>query len=289
MTRAGLALMAGLALAPAAHAQLPSLGSGDNGKPIGIEAEHGVEWQQNNHVYIARGNATATRGDDKVTADTLMAFYRPDPTHPPAETKAGNDPTSGGSTQIYRLEAHGHVVFTNPTEIMTGDDGVYDIDSATLVLTGQGLKIVTPRDTITARDSLEWYDQKQLGVARGKALAVRADRRVRGDVLTALVEKQANGQSHISRIDASGNVLVSSPGQVARGDTGVYNLDTGIATLAGHVRLTRGENELRGRYAVVDLNTNVSRLLSAPPGAQVADGDAKVEGLIVPRPKQEGK
>ena len=290
MTRAGLALVAGLALAPAAHAQMPLLGgAGDNAKPIGIEAQNGIEWQQNNHLYIARGHATATRGDNKVTADTLTAFYRPDPAHPPAVTKAGNDPTAGGSTQIYRLEAHGHVIFTNPNEIMTGDDGVYDIDSATLVVTGKGLKIVTPRDTITARDSLEWYDQKQIGVARGNAVAVRADRRVRGDVLTAQVEKQANGQSHISRIDASGNVLVSSPGEVARSDVGVYNLDTGIATLTGHVRLTRGDNVLRGRYAVVDLNTNVSRLLSAPPGSQVAGSDTKVEGLIVPRPKQEGK
>ena len=171
---------------------------------------------------------------------------------------------------------------------MTGDHGIYDVDSAVLVMTGKGLKIVTQRDTITARDSIEWYDQKQLGVARGNAVALRADRRVRGDVLTAQVEKQANGQSRVSRIDANGNVLVSSPGQIARGDAGVYNLDTGIATLTGHVRLTRGENELRGRYAVVDLNTNVSRLLSAPPGPQVAGRDGRVEGLIVPRPKQRG-
>ena len=138
---------------------------------------------------------------------------------------------------------------------------------------------MTPRDTITARDSLEWYDQKQIGVARGNAVAVHGDRRVRGDVLTAQVTKQANGPSRISRIDANGNVIVSSPGQIARGDAGVYNLDTGIATLTGHVRLTRGDNELRGRYAVVDLNTNVSRLLAAPPGAKVAGDERGSKGL----------
>ena len=157
---------------------------------------------------------------------------------------------------------------------MTGDNAVYDVDSATLVVTGTGLKIVTPRDTITARDSLEWYDQKQLGVARGDAVAIQGDRRVRADVLTALVSKEGDGQSRIRRIDASGNVLVSSPGQIARGDAGVYDLDTGIVTLTGHVRLTRGQSELRGRYAVVDLNTNVSRLLSAPPGTKVAGDDS---------------
>jgi len=290
--RARFALIAMLAVPAQAHAQGPALGGigADNTKPVGIEAENGIEWQQNNHVYIARGHATATRGEDKVTADTLSAYYRaPDEPHPPAGKTAAGDPLSRGSTQIYRLEAQGHVIFRNPAETMTGDHAVYDVDSAMLVMTGKGLKIVTQRDTITARDSIEWYDQKQLGVARGNAVVLRADRRVRGDVLTARVEKQANGQSRVSRIDASGNVLVSSPGQIARADAGVYNLDTGIATLTGHVRLTRGENELRGRYAVVDLNTNVSRLLSAPPGAQVAGGNGRVEGLIVPRRRQEGQ
>ena len=42
------------------------LGAQDNGKPIDIEADDGIEWQQNNRVYIARGNATATRGQSQI-------------------------------------------------------------------------------------------------------------------------------------------------------------------------------------------------------------------------------
>jgi hypothetical protein len=39
---------------------------------------------------------------------------------------------------------------------------------------------------------------------------------------------------------------------------------------------------------VVDLNSNVSRLLSAPPGDQVSEGPRpQVHGLLVPRPKPE--
>ena len=276
------AALAGAAAA-AALAQVPGLIDRNNGKPISIEAENGIEWQQNNHVYIARGHATATRGDDTVTADTLSAFYRLVAGAPAAApAKGGAALTSAGSTEIYRLYADGHVVFKAPGDIMFGDHAVYDVDKSALVVTGKGLKIVTPSDVITARDSLEWYDAKELGVARGDAVAMRGDRIVRGDVLTARMTKQANGASHISRIDAHGNVMVSTPGQIARGDAGVYNLDTGIVTLTGRVRLTRGENELKGRYAVVDLNTNVSRLLAAPPNARLAAG-GRVEGLIVPR------
>ncbi len=292
MRRAALAAMIFALAVPAARAQLPFLSSQDGGKPIAIEAENGIEWQQNNHVYIARGHAKATRGDGSVTADTLYAFYRPAGAQPqpkPVSSSEKGDPFSGGSTEIYRLEAVGNVRFTTPTQTLTGEHGVYDVDDALLVVTGDNLKLETPRQTITARDSFEWYDAKQLAVARGDAVATREDRSVRADVLTAIVEKGPNGASRISRINANGNVIVSSPGQIARADAGVYNLDTGMATLSGRVRLTRGDNELRGRYAVVDLNRNVSRLLSAPPGDEVAsDRPGRVEGLLVPRRKPDG-
>jgi lipopolysaccharide export system protein LptA len=74
---------------------------------------------------------------------------------------------------------------------------------------------------------------------------------------------------------------VTTINEIARGATGVYNVDTGIATLAGGVTITRGDNELRGQYGVVDLNNNVSRLLSAPPGD--LSQRAPVQGLIIPR------
>lgn len=291
-----LALAAGLLGTPAAAwAQNFGLGlnAQDNGKPITIEAEKGIEWQQNNHVYIARGHAKATRGQATVFADTLMAYYRPvggangtsGPAAPKTDTKP-SDPIGGNSTEIYRLEADGNVRIATETQTVYCDHAIYDVDQTLLVATGKHLRLETPRDTLTARDSLEWYDSKQLAVARGDAVAVREGKRLRGDVLTADVTKGPNDSSHISRVDAQGNVLVSSQDQIARGDTGVYNVDTGIATLAGHVTLTRADNELRGQYGVVDLNNNVSRLLNAPPGAQLTQGPpARVQGLLVPRPK----
>lgn len=278
----------------------------DNNKPVNIEADNGIEWQQSNKVYIARGNAKATRGDNTVTADTLYAFYRDTQQQPAAATAAApalrgtppsnaapgatQSPLDNGSTQVYRIEADGHVVFTTPTQTAYGDHAVYDVDQAVLVVTGKNLKIVTPQDIVTARDSLEWYDQKQVGVARGNAIAVRQGpehKSIRGDVLIAEVTKPANQPSKISKVDAQGHVLLVSEDQIARGDSGVYNLDTGIATLSGHVTLTRGDNELSGQYAVVDTNTNVARLLSAPPSARLTGPAPRVSGLLIPRQQDE--
>jgi lipopolysaccharide export system protein LptA len=298
--------------APQAGAPSASFGLGgeDSGKPINIEAENGVEWQQNNRVYIARGNAKATRGQTTVTADTLYAYYRPPEAKTPVPASSGPAPpkseSADGSNQIYRLEADGHVVFSTPTQNAYGDHAVYDMDQTVLVMTGKNLKIVTPQDIVTARDSLEWYDQKQLGVARGNALAVRqgpaqkslhgdapaepqdsGQKSIRGDVLIAEISKPANQPSKISKIDAQGHVILISQDEIAHGDSAVYNLDTGIATLTGSVSLTKGENELRGQYGVVDTNNNVARLLPAPPSAQLTGPRPRVQGLLVPPPRDQ--
>jgi lipopolysaccharide export system protein LptA len=269
-----------------------------DGRPTEIEAEQGIEWRQNEQVYIARGNARVTRGNNSVYADTLTAYYRPVRRAAGATAAGsggsgrggaapagagGSESPAGGSTEIYRVVADGHVRVTTPTQTVYGDHGVYDLDAAVVVMTGKDLKLVTPRDIITARDSLEWHDQKQLAIARGDAVAIQEAKRLKADVLMAQVTKPDDGPSRISRVDAQGHVFISTPNDIARADTGVYNVDTGIATLANNVTITRGENQLRGQYGVVDLNRNVSRLLPGPPNSVAGGGPPRVQGLLVPR------
>jgi lipopolysaccharide export system protein LptA len=282
-----------------AFAQGLSLGGVSQDRPIEISADSGIEWQQDAQLYIARGNAMAKRGTTEIHADTLTAHYRP--------SKA-----AGSENEIYRLNADGHVTIKGERQTVVGDQAVYDVDQQIGIVTGKGLKLTTATDVVTARDSLEWYDQKQIAVARGDAVAVRETKRIRADVLSAHMTKDkpksgeskpdakpakdtpaaANAKagtagaldagdegSRISRIDAQGNVLVSTATDIGRGDYGVYNADTGIATLIGNVTVTRGPNAIRGQHAVMDLNNNISRMMTAPitPGAPAP----RVEGLFV--------
>jgi lipopolysaccharide export system protein LptA len=275
-------------------AQGLSLGNVSEDRPIEISADGGIEWQQDAQVYIARGNAKAKRGTTEVYADTLTAHYRP---------MKG----SGGETEIYRLNADGHVTIKGERQTVVGDQAVYDVDQQIGIVTGKAPKMTTATDMVTARDSLEWYDQKQIAVARGDAVAVRDTKRIRADVLTAHMTKDkpptapaktekpapapakprnsptplgdADESSRISRVDAQGNVLVSTETDVGRGDFGVYNADSGIATLLGNVTVTRGPNTIRGEYAVMDLNNNISRMMAAPAGAGTAT--TPVQGLFV--------
>jgi lipopolysaccharide export system protein LptA len=277
---AGATVAALSASIPASSQGLLNRGSG----PITIDADEGIEWRRDEKVYIATGNAKAVRGDVTVTAHRLIAYYRernPNQAKVASAKDGAKDSESpSAGTDIYRLVAENDVTISTPTQRAQGDRGTYDVDRAVLVLTGKHLTLDTTQDHITARDSLEYWDERKIAVARGDGVLVRADRRVQGDVLTAhITEDKKTNESHVTEVDGFGNLRVSTPAQVAVGKKGVYNLVTNIAYLVDDVRVTQGKNQLNGDYGEVNLNNNVSRMLSGPSAGRPGQ---RVRSLIMP-------
>ncbi len=285
-----------LLVSPVALAQGIDLSGGG---PVDVTAQNGIEWRQAEQVVIASGNARATRADVTVDADRLLARYRPQGggsgggAAAPARQvpQAGTSP--GGSTEIWRLEAEGSVVIRSPTDTARGDRAVYDMDQAVLVLTGRSLSLTTPQQVLTARDSLEYWSQRRMAVARGAAVVVdnQEGRRVAADTLVTYLlpdnaaaapvtpaaagaQRRVPGEGKVDRVEAFGNVEIRTATEVVRGDRGVYSPATGMARVLGGVRITRGENQVNGREAIVNLRTGVARLVATP--------QSRVQGLIVP-------
>ncbi len=291
----GLAgLITALLLAPAALAQPLDL---SHGGPISVTATDGIEWHQAEREVIARGNARAVRDNVTITADRLIAFYRPkngNAAQRPAQTGIASSDADTGGNEIFRVQAEGNVHIYTPTDQAQGDRAVYDLDQAVMVMTGRNLKLTTPNEVLTARDSLEYYAQKHMAVARGNAVVLTNDgRRVAADTLVAYTTDTpppGNGATPVAakpgsddpmaasgklqKVEAFGNVSVRTATDIATGDRAVYVPDTGIARLAGHVQITRGQNQLVGAEADVDMKTGISRLLPAT--------GVRVQGLVVP-------
>ena len=78
----------------------------------------------------------------------------------------------------------------------------------------------------------------------------------------------------IEKVEAFGHVSVRTPTDTAIGDRAVYVPETGIARLADHVRITRGQNQLDGQEAEVNMKTGIARLLRGQ--------GTRVTGLVVP-------
>jgi lipopolysaccharide export system protein LptA len=266
-----------------ASAQMLNLPGSDRG-PIEVNARDSIEWHRDQQRYVARGEARVSQGDFSVQADQLTAHYRQG---------------QGGSTEIFRYEAEGRVRLATAVQRAVGDKAVYDIDNAVVVLTGRTLRMTTPNEDLTARDSLEYWEARRLAVARGNAQVVAAGgRRINADILTAYFSEATApaparpapvrgaaspapdpSSQRVERVEAFGNVHISTPTEIIRGERGVYNTLTGIAVLSGAVRITRGRSQLNGDSVEVNMNTGVSRLLSRrDPGA-----DGRVRGLLIPQ------
>ena len=236
----------------------------------------------------ASGNAQAVRGDVTVTADELVAHYKksaPSSATAPATTAAAlpaNSLEQGGG-QLTELDAIGHVHIFTPTENAWGDKAVYSLGGKVLVLTGQHLRLTTPHDVITARDSVEYYTDAHKAIARGDALIVADDgRSISADVITGYL---ASGPSpaataaldnagSLQKVEAVGHVTIHTTQDTATGDAGVYLPPTGQARLGGNVHIIHGPNELAGSDALVNMKTGIATLLAAPGG--------QVSGVILP-------
>lgn len=234
-----------------------------------------------------------------------------------ASGAAGDGGSSGGSSEVYRLEAIGHVHAFNLNDQAWGDHAVYDVDQAILVMTGEHLKMTAPQDILTARDVLEYHSHEHMSVARGDATMTTNDgRQIRADVLVgydkpktqrtnrrkewrqthpngknplpddantpedaAADDKPSPGAGTMDHVDAFGHIIIRTRTETITGDRGVYVPDTGIARLVGNVHITRGENQVSGTSAIVNLHTDISTLTDNP--------GSRVSGLVIPN--QAGK
>jgi lipopolysaccharide export system protein LptA len=238
--------------------------------PVEVEANNGIEWQQGQQRFIARGNAVATRGSVSIHADELIAYYG---ANSGAGDTAGDEAAqAAGMGDIKRLEAHGTVTIVSPTETASGTDAVYDLQTGLVTLTSSAgpVRLETQKETVTARDALEYDVRNQVAVARGDARMIQGERVLHAQLLTARLIT-VNGHSELQTVDATGGVLITTEKETARGSQGKYNAKTGIATLTGSVTLTRGQNVLQGGMATVNMKTGVSSLS----GSSATDGKAR--------------
>ena len=176
-----LTALAPMVLALPAHAQALDLGGAPGAPPVPIQitASQGIQWQQGSqevdrHRQCEGGARCGDRDgrpvDRALPQESRRAIRPPLPRLPPTHP---SDPLDQGSTEIYELDAIGHVHIYTATDNAWGDHAVYSLDSDVLVLTGQHLKLTTPHDVITAKDAIEYYSRE----AQGGGARRCADRR----------------------------------------------------------------------------------------------------------------
>ena len=254
LTASAACMAFGLARVQPAQAQITLFGQ-SNAAPIQVDSRESLEWREAEELYIARGDAIVRQGPDSLRADQIVARYRTGPT---------------GNTVIYSVVAEGGVRVVSGADRATGDRLVYNADDQSVILAGNDLTYQTATFTVQAEESIEYYENTGLAIARGQAVYQDDQGQiVRADEIAARFEEQPDGSNEIVRLDALGSVIILQGDDRATSDEAVYDLTTGLATLNGNVVITNAGNQFRGDIGEFNTNTGVSRLLNQSSGDPV--------------------
>ena len=183
---------------------------------------------------------------------------------------------------------------TTPNDVITAkDDLEYWPQKHMSVARGDAV-VVTNDAKRVAADTLVAYTTDNPPPADSKATPTPAN----ASAATATpVAAQASGTVHapgaakatddplaasgkLQRVEAFGNVSIRTPTDTVTGDRGVYVPDTGMARLGGNVRITRGQNQLNGAEADVNMKTGIATLVAQKAAGSQQPG--RVHGLVVP-------
>lgn len=244
-------------------------------------------YDKNAQTVTLTGGARVIRGNVTLDSDTLIGYLRNKAPSPAPKTSttpidsSEDNAQDGGSMELYRVEARGHVHIIHNQDQGWGDHGLYDVDKDIILLTGTKMKFVTPQEIITARDLIEYYPKTHISIARGNATVTTKDgKRITGDILEAVgksTSQKTTKNKEDNKLDRAygwGHLIIRSNNQTATGDRGIYLFDAELARLVGHVHVTQGQNQNNGSQALVNMKTGISRMLP--------DNQSPIQGLVMP-------
>lgn len=132
-------------------------------------------------------------------------------------------------------------------------------------------------------DKLQVFDKEQRAVYSGNVVVVQGDTTMKAAHMTVFYERanqdaqpaepgsSGPGGAALKRVEAKGDVVITSKDQVARGDNGVLDRENDRMILTGNVSLSQGENITKGEKLFYNLSTGVATV----------DG-GRVRSLLVP-------
>jgi lipopolysaccharide export system protein LptA len=127
-------------------------------------------------------------------------------------------------------------------------------------------------------DRIELQDRQNRVVLSGAVQIRQGDMQLTADRTTIAYDD--SGTLTISRVDATGGVVVTRGVERASGAAGIYDFNRKVIILTGGVALRRGNDSLNGGRLVIDLNTGLSSVDGGGNGVAGETRSGRVSGTF---------
>ena len=207
----------------------------------------GMVFSQDKKRCIALGPVVSTKGTSVLKSQKLVAYFQDS-----AEKKQQTNPTT--TQDIKKIEAFGGVNFSDIKGGFnaTGQYATYTPSTGQLQLKGNSI-LRDADTTVFAGSAVTFYENSRMATTVGRSTIKREDKLMQADLLKVYFTKGADGKLVFDRLEAEGNVVISTPTEISKSRRGVYRAKTRIAELYDNVVLTRADGQLRGNYARYDM------------------------------------
>ncbi len=122
-----------------------------------------------------------------------------------------------------------------------------------------GLKHDSTQPVEVSSDTLQINQEDGSAVFSGNVVVGQGTMRLSADRVV-VVYSTGDGPRKISKMHATGNVVLVNGAEAAEAADAVYSIDSGNIVMTGNVILTQGQSALSSNKMVVDLNTGQATL-----------------------------
>lgn len=232
--------------------------------PLEIMAIDKLEWNQEDGTYKAIGNARIHKNDHFAYADQFFAYAD----------------QNSATKEIKLIKGQGNIHLEHLNNHAYGEKLNYDLEKGLVVLTEGNLRFITPTYTVTARDQLSFDENQNKAVAAGNAKAVKEESTIHSDTLITWLTENASSSLEMSKSEAIGHVKIVTANDIAFCDRAEYSANDEQAYLFNNVKIVRGENQILGSKAVINLKTGQSKMLTEANPENKDASKERVKGIL---------
>jgi lipopolysaccharide export system protein LptA len=238
----------------------------NSNNPLTIFSPTGIVCAHQDQTCTATGPVTATKEAMTLRCQRLVLTMK--------------NGANSLKNRIDKIEAFTHVVLTDSKEGLTatGNHALYDPQHEHIYL--EGNPVLTDKEMVLKGCATIIF-KKNDGVAltKGRGTMIYKDKLLQADTFTVYVKTSVEGKITLDRVKAEGHVILSTAQEIAKSDTGLYQVGLQLVELFGHVSLTRPEGQLQGTYARYDMVTGQSQLFNKTPAGK----NTRVQGILMPK------
>ena len=221
-----------------------SASANENFNQFKVEADKSIEYFEKQKIYVATGNALASKGNFLIKAEKIKAFI--------GKTENSN---------ITDIESTGNVIIINQDTVAKSNFAKYNFKKKFIILKGNNQSIKSKKFRIMSKKFISFDDLNKIAKSEGDVkLFLSGSISISSKRINANFDKVNNTLISAS---AQGNVQIQTKSETITCNSAKYDNKTNIITLKGDVIIKREKSILTGERGFMNLKTRKSKIESS--------------------------